>query len=220
MPRRLRPRLTYANVVATIALFLSLGGTSYAVVKLAPGSVQTKHLRVGAVTTDRLAPGAVTRDKLAADVGVRGPRGAVGPQGAVGPRGASNGYEARGRDRNFPTTQNVRVTMAQLRALPAGSYLFNATAHAGVLSIAGSVGICAIVVGGVKLAESALWLGTAAGHVQAGTIAPAGSATLDKPTDATLECWNDHDLPGTGQFIANAILHATRVETLETSYLP
>jgi hypothetical protein len=30
MSSRLRPRLTYANVTATVALFVALGGTSYA----------------------------------------------------------------------------------------------------------------------------------------------------------------------------------------------
>ena len=35
MLRALRPRLTYANVVATLALFIALGGSSYAVSKIA-----------------------------------------------------------------------------------------------------------------------------------------------------------------------------------------
>jgi hypothetical protein len=34
MPRRFRPRLTYANVASTLALVLALGGVSYAAVKI------------------------------------------------------------------------------------------------------------------------------------------------------------------------------------------
>ena len=34
MIRRLRIHLSYANVMATIAVFIALGGTSYAVVSL------------------------------------------------------------------------------------------------------------------------------------------------------------------------------------------
>ena len=34
MPRRFRPRISYANVVSTLALILALGGVSYAAVKI------------------------------------------------------------------------------------------------------------------------------------------------------------------------------------------
>ncbi len=40
MARSLRSRLTYANVMATLALFVALGGTSYAAAKI--GSAQIK----------------------------------------------------------------------------------------------------------------------------------------------------------------------------------
>ncbi len=39
--RRIWARLSYANVVATLALFLALGGVSYATVKLPRNSVGT-----------------------------------------------------------------------------------------------------------------------------------------------------------------------------------
>ena len=39
MPRRIRDRLTYANVTATLALFIALGGSSYAALKLPRDSV-------------------------------------------------------------------------------------------------------------------------------------------------------------------------------------
>jgi hypothetical protein len=50
----LRSRLSYANVVATVALFVSLGGASYAAVVLPPHSVGAKQLRDGAVTPSAL----------------------------------------------------------------------------------------------------------------------------------------------------------------------
>jgi hypothetical protein len=52
---RLRARLSYANVVATLALFAALGGASYAAVTLPPNSVGPRQLRRGAVTPSRLA---------------------------------------------------------------------------------------------------------------------------------------------------------------------
>lgn len=49
MLRFLRDRLTYANITATLALFVSLGGASYAAITLPVASVGKKQLRAGAV---------------------------------------------------------------------------------------------------------------------------------------------------------------------------
>jgi hypothetical protein len=64
---RLSDRLTYANVVSTLALFLALGGaTAFAVNQLPPKSVGAKQLRPGAVTADKLRKNAVTAPKIKA----------------------------------------------------------------------------------------------------------------------------------------------------------
>jgi hypothetical protein len=44
MLERLRRRLTYANVMATIAVFLALGGAAYAVTQLDRNSVRSRHI--------------------------------------------------------------------------------------------------------------------------------------------------------------------------------
>ncbi|HEX3174690.1 MAG TPA: hypothetical protein VHQ43_10805 [Solirubrobacterales bacterium] len=63
---RIRPRLTYANVMSSIALFLVLGGASaFAAHKLAKHSVGTKQLKANAVTTAKLKRNAVTTRKIA-----------------------------------------------------------------------------------------------------------------------------------------------------------
>jgi hypothetical protein len=53
-----------SNAIAYLALFVALGGTSYAAVRLAPGSVGIAQLRNGAVTAKKLAKGSVTAAKL------------------------------------------------------------------------------------------------------------------------------------------------------------
>jgi hypothetical protein len=63
-----RPRLTYANVVASLALFVALGGVSYAATALPKGSVGPKQIRAEAVRTGKVADGAVTAAKLAKGV--------------------------------------------------------------------------------------------------------------------------------------------------------
>jgi hypothetical protein len=64
MLRKLRSRITYANVTATTALFIAIGGVGYAATKLPNNSVGTKQLRKGAVTRPKLARGSVNGSKV------------------------------------------------------------------------------------------------------------------------------------------------------------
>lgn len=57
-------RLNYANVMATVAVFLALGGGAFAAVKLGKNSVKTKSIKNGAVTENKLAANAVTAAKV------------------------------------------------------------------------------------------------------------------------------------------------------------
>jgi hypothetical protein len=61
----LRKRVTVANVIAFVALFVALSATSYAAFKLPANSVGTKQLKKGAVTTAKLATGSVDGSKVA-----------------------------------------------------------------------------------------------------------------------------------------------------------
>lgn len=63
-----RPRLTYANVVATIALFAALGGVSYAAATLPKNSVGVGQIQAEAVRTGKIADGAVNSAKLSQGV--------------------------------------------------------------------------------------------------------------------------------------------------------
>jgi Collagen triple helix repeat (20 copies) len=87
----LRRHLTYANVAATLALFLALGGAAYAATQLPKNSVGTKQLRNGAVTAAKIAK--QTRRQLQ---GSRGPAGPQGHQGKIGKTGAKGTTGARG----------------------------------------------------------------------------------------------------------------------------
>jgi hypothetical protein len=62
---RLRKRLTYANVMATIAVFIALGGASYAAIKLPKNSVGVKQLKKNAVTSAKIKNGQVKSDDVA-----------------------------------------------------------------------------------------------------------------------------------------------------------
>jgi hypothetical protein len=77
-------RLTYANVIATLALFIALGGTSFAAVKLGRGSVTSPNIAKNAVTSTKVKDHSL----LSADFKAgQLPKGAAGPKGDVGPKG-------------------------------------------------------------------------------------------------------------------------------------
>jgi hypothetical protein len=64
---KLCSRLTYANVASTLALFVALGGVSYAAVKLPRNSVGTAQLRKNAVTGVKIKNRAVSASKIGAN---------------------------------------------------------------------------------------------------------------------------------------------------------
>ncbi len=72
---RFRP--TYANVTATIALFLALGGVAYASFHLPKNSVKSKNIVDGQVKAPDLAPNAV---KVVKQVGYRRAEGTPSKQ--------------------------------------------------------------------------------------------------------------------------------------------
>jgi hypothetical protein len=63
----LRTRMSYANVIATIALFVALGGSSYAALQLPRNSVGPKQLKKNAVTSVKIKRNAVTTAKIKAN---------------------------------------------------------------------------------------------------------------------------------------------------------
>jgi hypothetical protein len=98
-------------VVALVALFVALGGSSYAALVLTANSVSSKHIRNGQVRRADLGKGSVNTTKvvngglLAEDfaagqlpAGERGPQGPQGPQGAQGPKGEPGSDGAAGAD--------------------------------------------------------------------------------------------------------------------------
>ena len=70
--RGLRARLSYANVTASLALFVALGGTALAAVTLPRDSVGSPQIRTDAVRSPEIAKDAVRSPEIAKDA-VRSP---------------------------------------------------------------------------------------------------------------------------------------------------
>ena len=78
-------RLTYANVMATVAVFLALGGGAYAAINLPKNSVGSKQLKNGSVTPPKVAKSTIRKFRGA--IGAKGATGPAGPAGVAGPAG-------------------------------------------------------------------------------------------------------------------------------------
>jgi len=88
------PRLTYANVVATLALFAALGGTSYAAVKVTSrdvrdGSLRGRDIRGGSLKSKQVKDGSLLARDFKAGQLPAGSAGPAGPAGRVGPAGSA-----------------------------------------------------------------------------------------------------------------------------------
>jgi len=99
-------RPSFPTVISLIALFVALGGTSYAVIKLPAKSVGNRELKSNAVSGSKIRPRAISRSDLApsARSGTRGPRGPAGPPGSSGDAVAPEAWQAlpfQGAWRNY-----------------------------------------------------------------------------------------------------------------------
>jgi hypothetical protein len=128
-----------SNLVAYLALFVALGGSSYAAVRLTPGSVRTRALAERAVTHSKLAANSITSANVAnrsltgADfkpgaLGGPGRTGDTGPAGRaggayIGERALSSGavHAPHGASTNVPLTGGTWTQDAGELDLIAGS---------------------------------------------------------------------------------------------------
>ena len=76
------------NAVAYLALFVALGGSSYAAVNLPANSVRAKQLRKNSITSGKVKDGSLLRRDFKAGQLPQGPAGAAGRDGADGVDGA------------------------------------------------------------------------------------------------------------------------------------
>lgn len=121
---RIRSRLSYANVVASLALFVALGGSSYAAVKITgkqvkDGSLTGADIRNGSIAVRDLKPGAADQP------GPQGPQGAQGIQGPQGVAGDPASVPAYAATAGRTVFGYPDFTLT--KTLPAGTYVLNAS---------------------------------------------------------------------------------------------
>jgi hypothetical protein len=121
-----------ALVISLIALFVAMGGTGYAALKLPKNSVGGAQIKTGAVGSSEVKDGALKLKDFGSGQIPAGARGAVGPagpagvnghDGATGPRGPSDAYVAN-TSGSADDTDSVSVVV------PAGDYAAAASGQA------------------------------------------------------------------------------------------
>ena len=133
------PKPSPSMFVSLIALFVALGGTSYAAVtlathsvtgsKIAPNAVTLSKIKTHAVSQSKLRPGAVSPSKLSPSVkkslaagGPTGPTGAAGPTGAQGSQGTALAYGTFTADGGVRAGSASNLTGLQVSNPAAGVY--------------------------------------------------------------------------------------------------
>jgi hypothetical protein len=126
---RIRSRITFANVIASMALFIALaGGTAFAASQFGKESIGAR-----AIKKESIGPAKLTK---AAKAALTGPKGATGATGATGPQGpAGDGKLFSFAGGALGITGGT--TVASLN-LPAGSYLIQGKLNAVHNGTAGS----------------------------------------------------------------------------------
>jgi hypothetical protein len=107
----LRSRMTYANVISTLCLFILLGGSAYAATQLPKNSVGARQIKNGAIAGPKIKRGSIEAIKLTALAqstlrgakGLRGPKGATGAKGTTGAKGDRGAAGAAGSSGAYAT---------------------------------------------------------------------------------------------------------------------
>jgi hypothetical protein len=146
--------------IGLLALFIALGGTSYAAAKLPRNSVGTAQLRKGAVTSTKLARSVRTKLKQAGRPGPAGPQGAKGDTGAQGGQGPQ-GIQGPKGDKGDQGIQGPKGDQG----------IQGPKGDQGIQGLKGDPGPTSAGVGGINT-----------------TVSPGGLATpVDSPTTVTLD---------------------------------
>ncbi|HEX6602362.1 MAG TPA: hypothetical protein VF030_06925 [Solirubrobacterales bacterium] len=150
--KRMREKLTYANVMVTILAFVVLGGgAAVAAGQLGRNTVGTPQLKKNAVTSAKVKDGSLRPKDFAPGSALSGPAGSAGPagpkgdrgpegppgqegrrgpEGPAGLRGPSNGYQEAIEDPVAELEPGAFANQIASLALPPGSYFAIATLEA------------------------------------------------------------------------------------------
>jgi hypothetical protein len=133
--KQIHKRLTYANVMSSIAVFLVLGGAAVAATTLDKNSVGSKQLKKESVGSAKIKKNAVNSSKVqdgsleATDFKAgqlpAGPKGETGAKGATGAPGSAVAYAHVLSNGTIETGSGKNLTNANITHPATGVYCFD-----------------------------------------------------------------------------------------------
>jgi hypothetical protein len=197
--RRIFGNGSYANVTATLALVIALGGTSYAAIKLPKNSVTSTTVKDRSLMKKDFRPGQLPAGK-------RGPAGPAGPAGDGGAGGGGGAFFQR-VEAFEPLVVGTADQTIQSLSLPAGNWVVTAKFIAENKTPGGVEGVgklaCTLTLGGAALDT----LGSGGIDFDppgAANTTLTGAGTLGGPGAATVVC-NTLNTVGLGGYWARSI---------------
>jgi hypothetical protein len=189
----------YANITATLALFVALGGTATAAVTLDRDSVTAREIAKNAVGSSEIRPEAVRSSELddetiqLADIADRTRRelqGAQGPAGPAGPAGPSGTSEARFTEderadvATCPSLDLTACQNVQSVLLTAGSWVVQAKFTA--FGTLGPLNLCGLVADDATTIDKASPLAALGSNTM--QVSLADVITVEEPTRVAVRC--------------------------------
>jgi hypothetical protein len=110
MLNRMRSGITSAHAIALLALFVALGGTSYAAVKLPKNSVGASQIKTNGVGSSEVKNGSLRKVDFRASDLPAGPQGLKGDKGDPGTNGV-NGTNGTNGTNGAPGTVGAATTV-------------------------------------------------------------------------------------------------------------
>jgi hypothetical protein len=233
MRARLRSSLTYANVMATVAVFVALGGTSYAALQVTSKNVprdaltgadiknltgrDVRNNSLTGVDVNNLGSADIANGQLLAEdlaqgqlpkgePGATGPMGAQGPAGDIGPRGPSDAFADTFSQTAVPPPG--MGAQPYTRTLGPGSYIFHATFRA-IASGVATVSDCSLNAGDQAMDSKNLDLD---GGGDRKVVTLLATRTLAVPTEIRLFC---QALTGEGYNVSDGHVVALQVANVD-----
>src|SRR3954468_11666072 len=125
MVTKITNHLSYANVMATLAVFMVLGGGAYAATKLPKNSVTTIQVKDRSLLAKDFKAGQLP----AGARGLKGDQGLQGPQGLPGAAGTNGSTGINGKDgihgQDAPTHRTTHRVIQGVTAATAGTATAN-----------------------------------------------------------------------------------------------
>jgi hypothetical protein len=183
----IRSRLTFANVTSALALFIALGGTSYAALQLPANSVDSREIRTGAVGPAEIRTGAVGPSELRTD-GVRrseirrdSVRADEIATGAVGSAEVADGTVGSVDLRDGQIGVDDLAPATRTALTEAGAVTFRAAVTSAGAAVGGNTASASRTAAGVYAVDLGRDVSACQYGATLAAVRPAGGTTLEEP---------------------------------------